>query len=106
MQEHYEERATEYEATVTRGFTTLRPNNYTVAEGEKPLDFRTTVEEKLLIKGMLFAGFSKCLYPVERFQSDSERRFSVILEQKDNGVLKWFKPGRTDFQIHYHGDEK
>jgi type III restriction enzyme len=106
MQAHYEDRATEYEATVTRGFTTLRPNNYTIPAGEKPFDFRTPVEEKLLIKGMLFGGFSKCLYPAERFQSDSERRFAVILEQKDNGVLKWFKPGRTDFQIHFRGDEK
>jgi type III restriction enzyme len=106
MQEHYEERTTEYEATVTRGFTTLRPNNYSIATGEKPFDFRTPVEQKLLIKGMLFGGFAKCLYPAERFQSDSERRFSMILEQKENGVLKWFKPARTDFQIHYRGDEK
>jgi type III restriction enzyme len=35
---------------------------------------------------MLFGGFSKCLYPAQRFQSDSERRFSVVLEN-DSEVL-------------------
>jgi type III restriction enzyme len=106
MQEHFEDRTTEYEASVTRGFVTLRPNNYSVPAGEKPVDFRVPVKQKILIKGMLFTGFKKCLYPVERFQSDSERSFALILEHPGNGVVKWFKPGRTDFQIHYRGDEK
>jgi type III restriction enzyme len=35
--------------------------------------------------------------------SDSERRFSVILEN-DDAVLKWFKSGKGDFQIHYSQD--
>ena len=30
---------------------------------------------------------------------DAERVFSVILE-RDNEVLKWYKPGRNDFQIY------
>jgi type III restriction enzyme len=49
---------------------------------------------------MLFAGFGKCLYRVQKFDSDSERRFAVILEN-DKDVLKWFKPAKGDFQIHY-----
>jgi type III restriction enzyme len=40
---------------------------------------------------MYFGGFGKCLYDRQNFDSDSERRFSVILEQ-DDSVLKWFKP--------------
>lgn len=38
----------------------------------------------------------------QRFQSDTERRFAVVLEN-DEGVLKWFKPARGDFQIDYRG---
>jgi type III restriction enzyme len=83
----------------------LRPNNYSIPAGEKPLDFRAPVDDKLMIRGMLFGGFKRCLYPAERFQSDSERRFAVMLEN-DTSVVKWFKPGRTDFQIHYKGDER
>lgn len=103
MQDHYEEKATDYEVHVTRGFTTLRPNNYSVPAGEAPRNFRVPVDEKLMIRGMLFGGFNKCLYPEQRFQSDPERRFAVILEN-DPEVTKWFKPGKGDFQIHYKGD--
>jgi type III restriction enzyme len=62
------------------------------------------VDERLMIRGMLFGGFKKCLYPVQKFDTDTERRFAVILEQPGNDVLKWFKPGKGDFQIHYSHD--
>jgi type III restriction enzyme len=105
MWEHYEEKATEYEATVTKGFTTLRPNSYSMPVGESSRDFRLPVDEKLLIRGMLFGGFKRCLYPSQRFQSDPERLFSVLLEdQSDPSILKWLKPGSGVFQIHLKGD--
>ncbi len=103
MQEHYFEEATEYEAQVSRGFRTLRPNNYQATESEQARNFRELVDEKLLIRGMLFTGFAKCLYNVQKFDSDTERRFAVILEN-DPDVLKWFKPSKGDFQIHYSHD--
>ena len=46
----------------------------------------------------LFAGFKKCLYPVQKFQSDAERRLAAILERD---ALKWFKPAKGQFQIYY-----
>jgi type III restriction enzyme len=49
---------------------------------------------------MLFGGFKKCPYPAQKFESDSERRFAVILVD-DTDVLKWFKPAKGDFQIYY-----
>ncbi|MFH1422448.1 MAG: DEAD/DEAH box helicase family protein [Planctomycetota bacterium] len=103
MQEHYEEKATAYEAHVSKGFMTLRPNNYSAPAGETERDFRAPVTDKQDIRKMLFAGFSKCLYRIQKFDSDSERRFSVILEN-DKDVLKWFKPAKGDFQIHYASD--
>jgi type III restriction enzyme len=103
MQEHFEEKMGEYDVEVRKGFTTLRPNSYSIPAGEKPRDVRTPVEEKLLIRGMLFGGFKKCLYPAQRFQSDTERRFAVLLEN-DSDVVKWFKPGKGDFHIYYQGD--
>ena len=103
LQAHYEEKATEYEVRVSRGFQTLRPNNYSMAANEQARNFRMPVDEKLLIRGMLLSGFQKCLYGVQKFDSDSERRFSVILEN-DGDVLKWFKPAKGDFQIHYSQD--
>jgi type III restriction enzyme len=104
MQDHYEEKAADYEAHVTKGFTTLRPSSYSIPVGEEPRDFRTPVEEKLMIRGMLFGGFKRCLYPAQRFQSDTERRFAVLLENEPDVVLKWFKPGKDAFHIYYRGD--
>jgi type III restriction enzyme len=66
------------------------------------------VDEKLLIKGMLFGGFKKCLHLAQKFDTDTERRFAVVLEN-DSGnsdVIKWFKPMKGDFQIFYHGEEE
>ena len=103
MQEHYEEKAADYEAHVTRGFTTLRPSSYSIPAGEQPRDFRTPVEDRLLIRGMLFSGFTKCLYPTERFHSDTERRFAGLLEN-DADVVKWFKPDKDAIRIYYKSD--
>ena len=82
-----------YEAHVTRGFRTLRANNYSAAADEDTRDFRTTIPEgqRNRIGTMVFGGFGKCLYPIQKFESDPERRFAVILEN-DADVLKWFKP--------------
>jgi type III restriction enzyme len=105
MQSHYEESATEFDVQVARGFVTLRPNNYSQLANDKTRHFRTTVDDKLLIRGMLFDGFQKSLYSVLRFQSNTERVMAVILES-DPTVLKWLKPAKGDFRIYYaHDDE-
>ncbi|MCH8986162.1 MAG: flagellar basal body P-ring protein FlgI [Acidobacteria bacterium] len=103
MQEHYEESAAEYEAIVSKGFRTLTPNTFSILDGEEVRNFRTPVEDRLMIRGMVFGGFSKCLYPQQKFDADSERRFSVILEN-DGNVLKWLKPARRFFEIDYRYD--
>lgn len=105
MQDHYEETATEFDVQIARGFVTLRPNNYSLAASDKTRHFRTTVDEKLLIRGMLFDGFQKSLYSVLKFQSNTERVMAVILES-DPTVQKWLKPAKGDFRIYYaHDDE-
>ena len=76
MMEHFWEKASGYEVQVSRGFTALKPCNYT-ASAKHPLHhFRETVEDKSRIKQMLFSGFEKCLYPLQKFDSDTEREYS------------------------------
>ena len=103
MQEHFVEDATEYEVHISKGFTTLTPSAFNAPADEEPRPFRTPVDEKKNIRSMLFGGFEKCLFPVQKFDSDTERRFAVILEN-DKPVLKWVKPNKNTFQIHYSGD--
>jgi type III restriction enzyme len=100
MQAHHWEHAAGYETVVSSGFRTLRPATFTAPANESPRFFRNTVEERQLIRGMLFEGFRRCLYPVQKFDTDTERRFAELLE--DTGeVEKWFKPAKGEFQIHY-----
>ncbi|MGZ0019848.1 DEAD/DEAH box helicase [Nitrosomonas sp. wSCUT-2] len=98
MLTHFWEEATEYEVQVSRGFTELKPCNYTAIAGQTMHHFRETVAETGRIKQMLFGGFTRCLYPLQKFDSDTERRFAIILERD---ALKWIKPAKGQFQIYY-----
>ena len=42
--------------------------------------------------------FKRCLYPVQKFDSEAERELAVIL---DRDAEKWFKPAKGQFQIFY-----
>lgn len=95
---HFWEEATGYEVQVSRGFTGLKPCNYTAAAGQTAHHFRETVIETSRIKQMLFGGFTRCLYPLQKFDSDTERRFAIVLERDSQ---KWFKPAKGQFQIYY-----
>jgi type III restriction enzyme len=98
MDKHFYEEATEYEEEVRSGFTTLKECSYTAAQGQGVKNYRETVTEVSKIKQMLFGGFSKCLYPIQKFDSDTERRFAIILERD---AIKWFKPAKGQFKMYY-----
>ncbi|WP_233113840.1 DEAD/DEAH box helicase family protein [Aggregatibacter actinomycetemcomitans] len=98
MQAHFEETPTDYEVRVSQGFSTLKSCNYTVSADEPIHSVRQTPKDVSRIKQMLFGGFTKCLYPLQKFDSDTERRFAVILERD---AQKWFKPAQGQFQIYW-----
>lgn len=98
MMNHFWEEATEYEVRISRGFTELKPCNYTAIVGHTDHHFRETVTNTSSIRQMLFSGFTRCLYLRQKFDSDTERRFAIILERD---TLKWFKPMKGQFQIYY-----
>ncbi|WP_313401309.1 DEAD/DEAH box helicase family protein [Stenotrophomonas sp.] len=98
MMAHFWEKAAGYDVQVSRGFTELRPCSYTTSVGQPPKNFKDTDFDLGKIKQYLFGGFQKCLYPFQKFDSDSERRFSVILERD---AIKWFKPAKGQFQMYY-----
>lgn len=47
--------------------------------------------DKSNIKKYLFTGYKKSYYPANAFDSDTERLFSIILEE-DPDVIRWIKP--------------
>lgn len=98
MLAHFWEEAVDYEVKISRGFTALKPSAYTTAADEAPLDYRQSPTDKSNMAKYIFGGFAKCLYSVQKFQSDTERMLSVILERE---AIKWFKPAKGQFQIYY-----
>jgi type III restriction enzyme len=98
MQAHQWEKATGYDVVVTKGFSELKPSAYTAKDGEPIHDFRQTVEDKSRMQQMLFGGFQKGLYSVQKFDSDTERKLAIIL---DRDTQKWFRPAAGQFQIFY-----
>ncbi|WP_047151752.1 TnsA endonuclease N-terminal domain-containing protein [Aneurinibacillus tyrosinisolvens] len=98
---HYYEMATEYEEIVSKGFETPKTESYSVNLGEGIRHYRQPVENKKEIRSMVFGGFRRCLYPMQKFDSDSERRFAVICES-DPEVEKWFKPTPGQLKIYYN----
>ncbi|PJK15091.1 type III restriction endonuclease subunit R [Lysobacteraceae bacterium NML07-0707] len=97
MQAHFYEEAAGFEVRISRGFTQLKPCSYMAAE-QAPRHYRQTLAEPGRIKSLLFGGFARCLYPLQKFDSDTERRFAILLERD---ALKWFKPAKGQFQIYY-----
>ncbi|HND31968.1 MAG TPA: DEAD/DEAH box helicase family protein, partial [Myxococcota bacterium] len=104
MVQHRRQKATGYEAKVTRGFRALRPATYTLGPGEEARDFKLPLENRSAIRNMVFKGFQKCLYHFQKFDSDPERRFAIVLEH-DRKVLKWVKPAKGNFQITFRGGD-
>ena len=98
MQAHHWEKASGYDVVVSKGFTALKPLAFTAPGDEAIHNFRHSPADKTKIAQIVFGGFIHCLYPVQKFQSDTERVLSVILDRE---ATKWFKPGRGQFQIFY-----
>jgi len=98
MQEYHWEKAAGYDVVVSKGFTALKPLAFTAPADEAVHNYSYPVADKSKIAQMVFGGFKRCLYPVQKFESDTERVQSVIL---DRDAVKWFRPSRGQFQLFY-----
>jgi len=99
MMAHFWEQATGYDVQASRGFspslnlatTLLQQAGRLIPSGKRCLC-------QVCIRQMLLGGFTRCLYPLQKFDSDTERRFAIIPERD---ALKWLKPAKEQFQIYY-----
>ncbi|MET3614760.1 type III restriction enzyme [Rhizobium aquaticum] len=102
MQDHYWESPTDYRASVSRGFVMLKPQAYNIPSEAFVRNFRTSVSPLKDLPKYVFEGFAKCCYPYQKFHSDQEREFAVIIEAaSETGVQRWMKPGVGQFRIEY-----
>lgn len=98
MQQHHREESSGHEVKISKGFTELKPCAFTGNYRQQALDFRVSPADKSNMAKYLFKGFSRCLYPAQKFQSEAERLLAVILDRE---AIKWFKPAKGQFQIYY-----
>ena len=103
MRQHRSTSDTGFEVKVSRGFTALRRSTNLVETGLEALDYRRTDFDKAKIGRILFTGYQRCLYPAVKFDSDTERRFSILLDRE---AEKWFKPAKGQFQIIYQDGQQ
>ncbi|HEX8316832.1 DEAD/DEAH box helicase [Longimicrobium sp.] len=96
MQDHYWEEDVEYETRVTAGMTELKESAFKAHDATQ--DFRVAPRDRANMAKYLFGGFARCLYPVQKFDSETERQMAVILDRES---LKWFRPARGQFQLFY-----
>ncbi|WP_421789873.1 DEAD/DEAH box helicase [Hyphobacterium sp.] len=102
MKEHYWETPTDYRARVTKGFRSLEAQAFNATQQDRKKDFRKPITPKSDTKKYLFGGFKKCGYPIQKFDSDAERRFAVLIDSDhEPSVISWIKPAAKQFQIEY-----
>ena len=107
MMQHYRETPLgeeDYEVRVTHGFTLLRSQPFSVPKGQPCWNFREPVRPLSDTRRYVFDGFARCCYEQQRFDSDPERRFAVLVDA-DATVDKWMKPGKAQFPIEYRSEE-
>lgn len=102
MKANYWETPTDYRAQISRGFQLLRPQAFNVSDPSRVKPYTQQITPLADTRKHVFMGFSKCCYPFQKFDSDDERRFAVLIDSPhETSVLRWMKPGAKQFQIEY-----
>ena len=104
--EHAVYDAAEDRVEIRQGHVVLRANTLTIDPNESPRPFDVALGEgeKSKIRNMVFKGFKKCLFSLQKFDSDPEREFAVMLE-RERAVEKWFKPTLSNLRLWYGANE-
>lgn len=106
MHRNRKEIGVEYEATIRGDVHRPREVVSTAPVGSTVVDFRQPVADLAHIRRVRFGGFKRCLFSEQRFDSDAERRFAMILEDDPDTKLKWFKPALGDVRIWLPGGQQ
>jgi type III restriction enzyme len=101
MMEHFYCEAPSYGIPKVYPFDKIREHNYSKYTSDRIHDFRETITPTSSIPGKLFSGFKKACHNLYKFDSKTEKDFSIILED-DKDVLKWLRPAPNQFDIYWN----
>ena len=77
----------------------IKHMNFTKYKQDDILNFKDQVEKPLITK-KIFTGFKKTYHNIYKFDSSTEKDFSIILENSD-AVIKWLRPASDQFNIYW-----
>lgn len=106
MMRHCEETPTEYKPTVVKGYRPIGAQDFGQDRNMPLRSFRDAVTPRGDTRKYLFSGFAKCALDAQRFHSDDERRFAVLIDDRSPEVKVWLKPGSGVFEITYARGDK
>ena len=99
MNQHFYREETEYKASEMRLFSRIENSFGGKIRTDDIYDLRATLPASE-VRSKVFNGFKKACHTLYKFDSDTERRFAIVLEN-DKAVLKWLRPSPKQFNIYY-----
>lgn len=99
MNEHFYKEETSFRAASMRPFTRIETSFGGKFKSDDLYDLRAALPASE-VKSKIFKGFKKACHTLYKFDSDTERKFAIVLEN-DGEVLKWMRPSPKQFNIYY-----
>lgn len=105
MMQHFYVEEPEYEDTKVYPFVKIEDHNFEKLSDDRIHDFKETIHPTSAIPSKVFVGFQKACHLKYKFHSKTEKDFSILLEE-DREVIKWMRPAKKQFTIHYARNTK
>lgn len=105
MMEHFYSEPPKFEQVSVNPFVKIEQHNFTKFKADSIHDFNDTIEPASLIKTKVFSGFKKACHNLYKFDSKTEKDFSIVVEN-DSKVLKWLRPASNQFRIYWNHNSK
>jgi len=99
MNEHFYKEETSYRASSMRPFTRIETGFGGKFKSDDIYDLRASLPASE-VKTKVFKNFLKACHTLYKFDSDTERRFAIVLEN-DGKVIRWMRPSAKQFNIYY-----
>ena len=99
MNQHFYREETKYRASEMRPFSRIEIGFGSRYRDDEIYDLRASIAPGE-VRSKVFKGFTKSCHTLYKFDSDTERRFAIVLEN-DKDVLKWMRPSPRQFNIYY-----
>jgi len=95
----------EYEEPIVRPYTKIEEHNFAKYTKDSIYDYKETITPTSDIPTKVFSGFIKSCHNLYKFDSKTEKDFSILLEN-DTAVIKWLRPAYNQFYIYWDHNSK